>query len=104
MIHTTDIGYQIDYSDFMLLINNGGWKLNKGFKDNWIASEYVEYICELFNNKADLTVFFVVDRNSLDYIRKIDVLIFSNSQASEGQSETKHIQFVNFQPFKSDEE
>lgn len=91
--------FHAEYSDFVELINYGGWKLSVKMKDNWDAMAHLEYLSGLYHSKANLIVDYVIDNCSLNYARRIDVYISSMNQDEDSPSIPKHIQFINDQPF-----
>jgi hypothetical protein len=100
MVHCYEGKYFIEYSDFVDLINCGGWVLRKRMKDNWNAMNHLDYLCGLHHSGANLSVNYVIDNSSLKYARKIDVYIISMNNDPDNPSSPKHIQFVNYHPIE----
>lgn len=90
MVHSEDGRVFIDYPDFEDLLNQGGWALSVGMKDNWCVEEHLNYISGLVQTHADYSVRFTIDSESLRQAQKIDVYI----TPKQHDATPKHIQFI----------
>ncbi|MBP5687843.1 MAG: hypothetical protein J6X22_04280 [Muribaculaceae bacterium] len=89
MVQLIDGKFCIDYNDFMYLLDSSDWALSKG-KYGWTSQRHIDSIKNLINTNANVQFEFIIDNNTLNQARIIDVFIISNRQ----DAANKHFQFV----------
>lgn len=93
MVQFIDGKFYIDYNDFKILLDSGGWALSMG-KEGWTTHRHVDSISNIINFNANIQVEFIIDCELPKLATKIDVYITNNNQDANFPSEPKHYQFI----------